>query len=195
MLAALPIADRLSSCRWLPRRGEVRLVIVKPVELRRSPGVMRSSYRYRLSRRWQQGSTLAVVGLNPSTADRYRDDATTRRVTGLAKQLGHGGFVLVNLYGFRSTDPAGLLAKQDPVGPGNDAAIRTAAREADQILLAWGAAGERVSGFAERVATVKSLLTGHRCFCQGLTKAGQPRHPLYNTAPVQPYRWTSSVGD
>ena len=170
------------------------MVIVKPVKLGNTTGVMRSSFRYRLSRRWAQGSTLAVVGLNPSTADRYRDDATTRRVAGLAKQLGHGGFVLVNLYGFRSTDPAGLLAKQDPVGPGNDAAIRTAAREADQILLAWGAAGERVPGFAARVATVKSLLTGHRCFCQGLTQAGQPRHPLYNSAAVQPYVWESFIG-
>ena len=126
------------------------MVIVKPVELGRMSGVMRSSYRYRLSRRWRQGSTLAVVGLNPSTADRYRDDATTRRVTGLAKQLGHGGLILVNLYGFRSTDPAGLLAMQDPVGPGNDAAIRRAAREADQILLAWGAAGERDARWARR---------------------------------------------
>ena len=155
---------------------------------------MRSSYRYRLSRRWQQGSTLAVVGLNPSTADRYRDDATTRRVTGLAKQLGHGGFVLVNLYGFRSTDPAGLLTTHDPVGPGNDAAIRTAARESDQILLAWGAAGERVSGFAARIAQVHRMLAPYRCWSQGVTRAGYPRHPLYNSAAVQPYLWESSIG-
>lgn len=154
----------------------------------------RRRYRYRLSRRWQQGSTLAVVGLNPSTADRFREDATTRRVTGLAKQLGHGGFVLVNLYGFRSTDPAGLLATQDPVGPGNDAAIRTAAREGDQILLAWGAAGERVSGFADRVAQVHRMLAPYRCWSQGVTTAGHPRHPLYNSATVQRYVWESSIG-
>jgi hypothetical protein len=169
-------------------------VSVEPVAVARRWGEMQSCYRYRLTRRWRRGSTLAVVGLNPSTADRYRDDATTRRVTGLAKTLGHGGFVLVNLYGFRSTDPAGLVTTQDPVGPGNDAAIRTAAREADQILLAWGAAGERVPGFVDRVAQVHRILAHCRCWSQGVTTAGHPRHPLYNSAAVQPYAWESSVG-
>ena len=181
-------------CGWCEHHLVVTLIDVREYVSSRPAGASQRRYRYRLSRRWQEGSTLAVVGLNPSTADRYRDDATTRRITALEKALGHGGFVLVNLYGFRSTDPAGLLATQDPVGPRNDAAIMRAAREADQIVLAWGAAGERVPGFADRIAQVHRMLAHYRCWSQGVTRAGYPRHPLYNSAAVQPYVWESSVG-
>ena len=165
----------------------VTLGSMKRREIASPLGIGESNYRYRLTRRWGYGSALAVVGLNPSTANRYRDDATTRRITGLAKELGHSRFVLVNLYGYRSTDPRGLLAAVDPIGPGNDAAIVRAASESDQILLAWGSSGQRLLNFSDRVEAVTQMLTGYDLWSQGVTKGGHPRHPLYNSAAVRPY--------
>ena len=43
-------------------------------------------YRYRLWRHWSCGPVLLVIGLNPSTADETRNDATIRRCIGYAKR-------------------------------------------------------------------------------------------------------------
>ncbi len=145
-------------------------------------------YRYRLDRCWREGSALAVIALNPSTADECHDDATTRRVTTIAHGLGHGRFVLVNLYALRATDPRRLRQVCDPVGVGNDDAISQAVEESDQVLVAWGAAGCNTLGFAERVERVHDLLGQTPLWAKGVTRHGHPRHPLYNAEPVTRYR-------
>lgn len=153
-----------------------------------------AEYRYRLERQWaRSGTTLLVVALNPSTADDLMDDPTTRRLTNLARERGHARYVLVNLYGARSTDPAGLLLIDDPVGPDNDAAIATAAAEADEALLAWGVAGSRTPGFSARVLRVLALPGDVPTFAQGTTKDGHPRHPLRNGESVQ--AWNAASPD
>ena len=146
------------------------------------------SYRYRLDRQWREGSALTVVALNPSTADRVRDDATTRRLITIAQELGHGRLVLVNLYALRGTTPRSLRSAVDPIGPGNDAAIVQAAVESDQVLVAWGAAGSHLTGFYERVQRVYDALDEIPLWSKGVTRQGHPRHPLYNAEQVTRYR-------
>ncbi len=155
-----------------------------------------TEYRYRLERQWdEQGTTLLVVALNPSTANHREDDPTTRRLATLARERGHGRYVLVNLYGARSTDPAGLLRVDDPIGPGNDPEIAGAVREADEVLLAWGVAGSRTPGFSDRVQEVLTLLGDIPAVAQGMTKDGHPRHPLRNGESIRTWSRAATGGN
>lgn len=144
------------------------------------------TYRYRLWRRWGPGATVLFVLLNPSTADAEHDDPTLRRCAGFARSWGLGGLELVNLFALRATDPRRLRQAPDPVGPDNDRHIRAAARGADLVVAGWGNQGART----ERAAVVAHLLERKRTLhCLGVTRLGQPRHPLYVTAEVRPSLW------
>ena len=79
------------------------------------------THRYTLWRTWDSSLPYCqFIGLNPSTADETKDDPTVRRCIAFSKMWGYGALCMTNLFGFRSTDPAGLLTVEDPVGD-NDA--------------------------------------------------------------------------
>jgi hypothetical protein len=150
------------------------------------------AYRYTLSRSWEEGhGTVNFIMLNPSTATHEVDDPTIRRCTQFARAWGYRRLVVTNLFAYRATDPVELRRVADPVGPENDWHLAYCARrEADRVVLAWGAHG----GYLGRDRAVLDVLP-HRGFdspppmCLGVTKAGAPRHPLYLSAstPLQPY--------
>ena len=123
---------------------------------------------------------LNFICLNPSTADSKTDDATVRRLAAFAQRWGFGGFCVTNLFAYRATDPRGLRAASDPVGPDNDQWLSTVASEASTIVVAWGAVRQR-----ERALSVLMLLdsicaqSATGLCCLSLTKDGQPGHPLY----------------
>jgi hypothetical protein len=78
-------------------------------------------YRYVLTRTWDHDlAACAFIGLNPSTADAHEDDPTIRRCIRFARDWGHGGLIMLNLFAWRSTDPRGLLDAIFPVGPPAD---------------------------------------------------------------------------
>lgn len=132
-------------------------------------------YRYQLERSWASvGRTMAVIGLNPSTADAVTDDATTRRIVTLARRVGCGTIRVFNLYAWRSSSPSVLRHVPDPVGPDNDDWIIRGVAGADLVIAAWGTHAE-----ADRADRVKDLLRHHTLLCLGTTKDGHPRHPLY----------------
>ena len=133
-------------------------------------------YRYGLLRRLTRGErTVLFVGLNPSTADAQTDDPTIRRCVGFARLWGYDLMLVGNIYAYRSTNPNGLLGVEDPVGPGNVAALKSMIQKADRIVAAWGR--HRLTCFAQTYAGwVLSLpTTGHL----GRNKDGTPKHPLY----------------
>jgi hypothetical protein len=146
-------------------------------------------YRYQLTRTWNPGwPPITWLMLNPSTADAFADDATIVKVTRFARLWGAGGITVVNLFAYRSTEPAGLRTAADPVGARNDAFIRDVCRQPAVMVAAWGAHGD----LHDRAAAVTRLLTGAgvRPLCLGTTKDGHPRHPLYvkGGTPLQPYK-------
>lgn len=146
------------------------------------------AYRYRLSRNWDAaGTTLAVVMLNPSTADAARDDSTIRRCIAFAAREGHGGVEILNLFAFRATAPAKLKNAADPVGPDNDRHLEALFVRHSRILAAWGTHGD-FGGRAEAVLRMAAR-RGVRFACLGRTAAGNPRHPLYVRADsaLQPF--------
>lgn len=151
-------------------------------------------YRYTLGRRWGVGSAATFIMLNPSTADALQDDPTIRRCIGFAKALGCEALHVANLYAYRATKPADLWKADDPVGPENDEALRTAfrtaLREQGPVIAAWGANARPLR--AEFV-TVLARAAGVTLTALGATKDGAPRHPLYLRADARPEPWPNRI--
>jgi hypothetical protein len=121
------------------------------------------------------------IGLNPSTASlRRRDPTVDVFCRGLASRAGYRDLEIANLFGLRSTDKRALLRARDPVGPECDQHLVTAAREADAILLAWGAHFAPL--VAARAAHVERMVraTAH-CPIHIIARNADnsPAHPLY----------------
>ena len=98
-----------------------------------------------------------------------------------------GALIVTNVFGFRSTDPLLLKKEKDPVGPGNDAAILRAAREAAIVVCAWGnhgAQGERSRKVLELLQTQNIRLHALR-----VNANGEPAHPLYLPGALTPSAW------
>jgi hypothetical protein len=150
------------------------------------------AYRYVLWRQLPQRQllqadlgTVMFLMLNPSTADADQDDQTIRKVVGFAAAWGYSKVVVANLYALRSTDPRGLVGHPDPVGPGNDAAIRECAKAASRIVAAWGNGPGPLLHLTERAQHVRTLFD-QPLFCLDTTDSGAPRHPLYLPGGLEP---------
>ena len=141
-------------------------------------------YRYLLTREFGGSSTCLFVMLNPSTADEVVDDPTIRRCIGFAWREGFGRLEIVNLYGFRATEPGVLFEAEDPVGSENDLTVEEALKRADLVIAAWGNHGGHVPGRMGRVVDMLRI-SGQKSMCFGFTKQNQPRHPLYLASGVE----------
>jgi len=141
------------------------------------------TWRYALERRWGSGPFVLFVGLNPSTADESEDDPTIRRCVRFAKGWGYGGLLMGNLFAYRATRPADMIAAEDPVGPDTDVWLTTLAIRSGLVVAAWGA-----HPFSRgRDKDVVDLLGN--MYALGLTKSGAPRHPLYLRRDSKPFLW------
>ena len=139
-------------------------------------------YRYSLWRKWSDGRVCNFIMLNPSTADEVKNDPTVERCERRARSMGFGTLVVTNIFALRSTDPRGLLTCDDPIGPYNDSSIAFLARQADMVVAGWGNHGTLLS----RSRNVLGMLLDLPVMCLGLTKTGEPRHPLYVPYSVVP---------
>lgn len=149
-------------------------------------------YRYSLMRWWGEGHrlqarTINFLCLNPSTATAEFSDPTVTRLTVRAKMLGFERLVVTNIFAFRSTDPKGLLAIADPVGPDNDTAIVNFARAANLMVCAWSS--DRAA--RDRGPAVEKMLrdAGVKLHVLKLSKDGNPMHPLYLPYELKPVEW------
>lgn len=136
-------------------------------------------YRYHLWRRWSLAPrTCVFVMLNPSTATDVLDDPTIRRCRGFAMREGCGRLKVVNLFALRATDPDALYRTEGAEGdPENLRHILGAAATAQLVIVGWGAHGKHRS----RGAFIKGELNecSIKSFALGMTKTGEPGHPLY----------------
>src|SRR5438270_442787 len=146
-------------------------------------------YRYVLTRHIGRGRrTATFVLLNPSTADAARDDPTIRRCRGFARRWRCGRLVVLNVFALRATDPAELRRAADPVGPENAAWFERLLINCDgPIVCGWGTCGTLL----DQDLIVRQWLDdlGARTRALGVTKHGQPLHPLYlpYTSRLRPY--------
>ena len=138
-------------------------------------------YRYGLWRIWNDTlPKVLFIGLNPSTADEVKNDPTIRRCIGYAKDWGYGGYIMGNIFGFRSTDPKIMKATNDPIGPENNAWLLKLHDEADLTIGAWGNHGK----FMDRGMEVMDLISDLKCL--KITDQGFPYHPLYLPKSLEP---------
>jgi hypothetical protein len=138
-------------------------------------------YRYKLGRYWSPKAPPVVwIMLNPSTADAVENDPTIRRCVSFAKRWGFGGIEVYNLFALRSPDPITIETAIDPVGPDNDGWLMAASRSGRKIIAAWGSCQTHLQMMrATQVIKILSRGGGPVPATLGLTKSGQPRHPLY----------------
>ena len=105
---------------------------------------------------------------------------STRRsggASGSARSWGFGSLEVTNLFAW-ATDPTLLVARDEPVGDGNDRSILDAARAADRVVVAWGVRGSH----RRRGDEVADLLAdlGVRPLALRVTGAGIP--PIRSTS-------------
>lgn len=135
-------------------------------------------WRYNLVRCWDPSlPKVSWIMLNPSTATADADDPTIRRCVSFAESWGYGGIVVTNLFALRATDPRELATHPDPIGPENDEYLVRESEDAAVTVCAWGA--HPMSTRRSREVLTSLYAAGRTPMCLGVTKSGQPRHPLY----------------
>lgn len=139
-------------------------------------------YRYRLDRQLPigDGQVYAFFGINPSTADASIDDATVRKWTGFCKRWGASRYIVGNVFAYRSTDVKALASIEDPFGEDIGDHTTDIINEADILVPCWGDTGKVPPKlqFAFDVLMDALVSSGKPVRHFGLTKAGDPKHPL-----------------
>jgi hypothetical protein len=145
-------------------------------------------YRYALWRIWDKSLPLMlIIGVNPSTADAARDDPTIRKCIEMCRGWGYGGFLMGNLYAYRSPKPHVLARVTDPVGRDNDLYLMRMAKRAETILLAWGNNAALVKDRrADIVLERLAVAYREKLRMIATTGAGHPTHPLWAIIPERP---------
>ena len=144
-------------------------------------------YRYRLERTIaMEGPVYAFFGVNPSTADAAVDDATVRKWTGFCKRWGAQRFIVGNVFAYRATDVKALATVGDPFGDDIGDHVTSIIEEADILVPCWGDTCKVPPKlqFAFDVLMDALVSSGKPVRHFGLTKGGDPKHPLmlgYNT--------------
>lgn len=149
------------------------------------------TYRYVLERVFREGERkLVFIMLNPSTADASVGDPTIRRCMAWAWDWGYDRLTVLNLFALRSTDPKALYTHPDPYGPENGDYIDAhcdpdASCWKPDVICAWGDHGA-LNYRGE--AVLSSLLgIGQTAWALRMNASGQPSHPLYIPANIQPF--------
>lgn len=157
-----------------------------------------SRFRYALGRTWDpvagdweaQRPMMHIFMLNPSTADHATDDPTIRKVMHFARQEGCGGVLVRNLDAFRATDASEL--RTAPTSDLNLEVLRVSPFFSVRVA-AWGALStrwlrRRLNAAASQVKTFQSPLSVF-----GLTRDGDPRHPLYLANATRSVPWAKAA--
>jgi hypothetical protein len=148
------------------------------------------TYRWTLTRGWGDGKKICWVMLNPSTADHRVDDPTIKRVIHFTRSWGGDGFTAVNLYPFRSPDPAECRrwANWESNGPDwqardalqrNIAIVARESKRAARVVAAWGSIAWDSHWIDHVIAEITGVEEpGPAIYCLGTTESGAPKHPL-----------------
>ncbi len=130
-------------------------------------------YRYQLFRIWDDTKPLVMfIGLNPSTANKNKNDNTVTKLIKVASNNGFGGFYIVNLFAVISPKPEILITHKNPLGDNDEWLLKTSSL-CDKVVFCWGNFKEAT----DRALKVKSMYSDPYCFVQN--KNGSPKHPLY----------------
>jgi hypothetical protein len=150
-------------------------------------------YRHRLERQIADaGPVFVFIGVNPSTATADVEDQTTMKWRGFVSRWGGSRYIAVNLFDYRATDVNELARVERPRSAASDDALRAAIAAGDQVVPCWGDRGKLPPRLRPRVETVKTILRecGKPVRVLGLTKGGDPKHPLMLGYSTELQDWT-----
>jgi len=151
------------------------------------------SYRWILKRELLSGEkTIVFIGLNPSKANSSNNDRTLVRIINFCSRWNYKNIYIINLFGLISKSPVQLSKSNDPIGQNNDL-ITLKSLEFWQedcncdLWLGWGDKGElkgrdrKVLKLIKKFSNLKSNENNYskRVLSLGLSKKGNPLHPLY----------------
>lgn len=140
------------------------------------------------------GKTLVCIGVNPSTAEPNNLDPTLRNVKTISAKQGFDGWLMLNLYPQRATNPNDMHLNI------NDEYHRLNLDHIDEVLksndcvvwAAWGALIEKrpyLKTCLKDIANISSRYSPEWKTIGKRSKAGHPHHPLYlnHTLEMQPF--------
>lgn len=138
------------------------------------------SYRYVLGE-WGHRN-LVFVGVNPSTATDKMHDPTIRKAIKFAANNGYDGWVMINLYPQRATDPNNLHVVADTNARyQNMMEILQLFESLDRfaVCCCWGNLVEKRKYLMDCVVGLANVVSNPTYSLGEVTKSGHPRHPLY----------------
>ena len=138
-------------------------------------------YRYALWRIWDKSKPyIMFIGLNPSTANEFKNDPTFTRVIGFANDWGYGGVYMMNLFSFVTAYPKELQIDEDSLQI-NNRWLKVISVKCDRIIFAWGS-------FKEAEQRSNYILERFKGFALEINKDGSPKHPLYVKSNIEPIK-------
>ena len=157
----------------------------------------KKQFRYALYRHFGKGPTFVFIGCNPSTANEFKNDRTIVKVIKLAKSLGYGSLLVLNLFPIREKDSTKASKHKSFNSSTNRLMIKRVLNslpEGTDILCGWGSIALKFDAQSrERSVRLISRLcknNHHKMMCLKVSKKHQPYHPLYlpDALPLIPYK-------
>ena len=150
----------------------VRYVLGQPVNPKQEP----------------EQKNLLIIGVNPSTAKPKEPDNTIKRVIGISQAQGYDGWIMVNIYPQRATNPKNMTPLSETILKENIEVIRYIIEKLNiqDVWYAWGDLIDKAKKNMKDILKnnkkqIDDLLTEkgiQRYHYSTLTKKGNPRHPL-----------------
>lgn len=111
---------------------------------------------------------------------------------GFAFRMSARKYIAGNPFAFRATDVRALSRAADPVGPENEQHIRQIVADADLLVPCWGNRSKLPLALRPRLGALTRVLlaSGKPVHVFGLTKSGDPLHPLMLGYDTQLVRWS-----
>ena len=125
---------------------------------------------------------IICFGINPSIANDEKDDPTISKIRKIASENNCDGWIMLNLYPQRATNPNDMHKKAD-----NDLKIKNyeVIRSVFNIypnaltLASWGNAIEKRKYLKDCLKEILAIAPDRKWVCRGkLTVKGNPRHQL-----------------
>lgn len=154
-------------------------------------------HRYRLDREltdFLDERVIAYFGVNPGMAGPVINDHTVTKLVEFTRRAGGKRFVIGNAFTYRATDVRALRTIQ-PNAPDADQYLDEIIAEADILVPMWGNTTKVPAHLRPRFdeVAVKLMAAGKPVKVFGLTKGGDPKHPLmlgYRTPLVE---WSAFI--
>lgn len=131
------------------------------------------THRYALWRCWKSDpKMLQYIGLNPSTANETKNDATIKRLISITKFNGYDGFYMTNLFSIVSRNPDFVVNHPDPIRD-NDRHLIEVSKVCAYTVFCWGNFKQAV----DRSKKVIDMFPDAYFIDRNINAS--PKHPLY----------------